>query len=217
LAQNCTETAAEISEYIDSLSAKDEKREVLGTVIAAIRAQCNKERLATLANRLADYRSQLTLRILLVLNKNIAQQKPVESASSGDEIVEVVAINCPARQWARHTRPPETIAAIFTTRDDASTAIASRESESSYAGDLASGNVHKTSITFSRDDTEIGKQGGNQNSLDSKENVLDFYRLILDALHFRKIAERHSIIPDAHKSTFGWIWSASTDHVVEHR
>lgn len=183
----------------------DGKNAVWKSVMAAVRTMWEKEHIAELTSRLADYRSQLTLSILLILNKHSVQQKDGLS-SLRDEIVEVVALSCQDKGPTSNTRPSETIAAILTNRDGASRAITNQEPDPSFKTRLAHGEARTVAITYSQEDQSDGLDHLSPTSFKMVENVADYKKNVLDALHFRGVTDRYFTIPEAHRKSFEWAW-----------
>ncbi len=167
------------------------------SVVAAVKTKWREERTEALAQRLADYRSQLTLRILLVLNNNHAAQ-PDQASSLRDEIVEVLAVTCQDLKASFNQAHSETIAALFTTRDGNLTALTSREAESTFSERLASGHAIKTSVTYSQDNNPPDSPSGQQPTPMTDTVVADYAKEVLELLHFRGITDRHCTIREAH-------------------
>ena len=59
--------------------------------MAALRTTWNNQQITELAARVSDYRSQLTLRLIVVLNHHVAQQHHT-LGTIRDEIVEVISL-----------------------------------------------------------------------------------------------------------------------------
>ena len=194
------------------------------SIPAALRTIMSKERIDTLANRLSDFREQLTLRILLLINaQNPSQNGKLDSIRK--EIVEVVALNHDSfkavledryqREKIRHRderlraeeRHIETMAAILTTKEGKSRTIIGLRGGPPSESSLDP-NICQTTTTY--------KQAENASSSRRKktrqpatfetsafEGITD---RILDALHFRAIVERRTTISKAHQRTFEWIY-----------
>lgn len=184
------------------------KKRKWDTVLTAIRTVWHSGRVDTMGQRLSDYRSQLTLRLLVVLNTHFRQQKQgLESIR--DEIVEVISVNCRDLMSAINPEANQAVAAIFKTRGGTSSAI-SRPSESTSGKGLnkaENGQLLRTSITY--------LTGGNKGQPESADfstshDVSDYTQMIIDALHFRGITERRASILEAHSATFEWIWENSS-------
>ncbi|KAF2730145.1 hypothetical protein EJ04DRAFT_586887, partial [Polyplosphaeria fusca] len=122
LAQNCIDLASEIAEALEGVSASSSNRSTWENVVKALRNRWSRRRTDELARRLGDYRSQLTLRLLLVLN---SQHKQGENRLEAlqDEIVEVISLNTQRITSAINQRSAETLTAILTTRDGSSKAV----------------------------------------------------------------------------------------------
>jgi hypothetical protein len=81
---------------LKKVTLNNDKKERWGNVRKALKTVWSKDHMETLARRLGEYRGQLTLRVLLVLNTFYAplDEKLDLLRRAGDEIVEVVSINC---------------------------------------------------------------------------------------------------------------------------
>ena len=194
------------------------------SVRAALKTILRKERVDDLARRLSEFREQLTLRVLLLLNAHSTSQDSKLDASK-HEIVEIVSLNSKALQSAikgqyqreknwhqdEHTRAEErhieTIVAVLTTREGHSrtiTGLRCRPHSSSALGPEAS----QTATTYRQAEDQ-----GNSYSAKSRQTadfgIIGFEgvtKRFLDALHFRSIDERRATISKAHRRTFQWIY-----------
>ncbi|KAM0805354.1 hypothetical protein BDR22DRAFT_785401, partial [Usnea florida] len=173
----CNIIAQELVRSLNSLTLDESQRHnIWKSGRAALVTVMKKKRVDDMASRLRDFREQLTLRVLLLLNTH-QTSKDSKLDASNHEIVEVVSLSSRVLQSAikgqyqrekiwrqnEHTRAEErhieTIAAILTTRED-----------------------------FGISDSE------------------GVTKRILDALHFRSIDERRATIAKAHRRTFQWIY-----------
>lgn len=175
-------------------------------MLAAMRTIWTTERINMITKRLLDYRGQLAFRLLVVLNQNLGTHPEAPSSSRSDKIVEVVAINYEDLKEIVGNWHSETAAAIFTTLDGNSTALANPRAESAFSRKLASGSATKTSITYSSQSNPL-----NPHEYTIVHSLVDYKSKILDSLHFRGISERRLSIQEAHKSTFEWIWHDPAD------
>ncbi|CZR57988.1 uncharacterized protein PAC_07878 [Phialocephala subalpina] len=159
----------------------------------------NKHRLEDLGDRHVEYRAQLTLRLLVVLNAYQAQQSTTlsEVRSKSDEIIEALAIH--SRNQAANL---ETVAAILTPRDGSpSTVVSNSGSKSSTKGRA----IADDKWTRCEESTTFTNLGEEDPPNFSTQATRDCGRFILDALHFRGIHQRQESIPVAHKHTFDWV------------
>ena len=198
---------------------------------SALRTIWSKDHIDGLAKQLGDYREQLTLRVLLLLNANYALQDEKLDLlhKSNQEIVEVVSISWGSlrsmiedHHWQRdqwqqgeridaETRHAETIAAILTTRDGNCRTItgphysADFPLQSSKLGSMHTATTYKHGVsTGSQHDQQLP-------DFETKEFKNITKRIsdqILNALHFRSITDRRTTIPKAYHRTFQWIYRA---------
>ena len=221
----CDDVAQELTKCLDSLTVnKKLKTRTWKSVRAALRTIMSKERIDTLANRLSDFREQLTLRILLLINA----QNPLKNSNleaMRNEIVEVISLNHDSlkavlegryqREKIRHQderlraeeRHMETIAAILTTREGNSRTIVGLRGGPSSSLCLEP-NISQTTTTYIQAE---GKSGGGRKK--SRQSVTcgtsefeDIPMRILDLLHFRSINERRTAVSIDHQRTFQWIY-----------
>jgi hypothetical protein len=197
----------------------------MGCARTALKTIWSDKHFNSLARTLGEYREQLTLRVLLLLNTHYARQdeKLGRLQESNKEIVEVVSINYnslestindlyqyeKASQQKNRAdadrRHAETIAAILTTRDDDSRTITGRNympdssSKPSRPGMIQTTTIYKQAV---------GRTTESDNQLADFETnkFADFTKRVLDALHFRSIRDRHASIPEVHQRTFQWIY-----------
>ena len=184
----------------------------------------SKERIEALAHRLSDFREQLTLRILLFINaQNPSQNGKLDALRN--EIVEVVALNHDSlkavlearyqREQIRHRderlraeeRHIETIAAILTTKEGKSKTIIGLRGGSPSSSSLDP-NICQTTTTYKQAEDRSNSRRKKSRlpanfETSAFEGVTD---QILDALHFRSIAERRTAISNVHQRTFEWIF-----------
>ena len=200
---------------------ESQKQNIWKSGRAALETVMKKKRVDDMASRLRDFREQLTLRVLLLLNTHRTSQDSKLDASK-HEIVEVVSLNSRVLQSAikgqyqrektwhqnEHTRAEErhieTIAAILTTREGCSRTITGLRCKPSALTPEAS----EIATTYRQAEYQ-----GNCYNADSRKSA-DFgiidsegvTKRILDALHFRSIDERRATIAKAHRRTFQWIY-----------
>jgi hypothetical protein len=192
------------------------------SVRAAVITSWKKDQLNGLAQRLNDYRQQLTLRLLVALNSQCSQDREQlgQPQESHKEIVEVVSISYGRLrsmlkeqygreldwdrkdQIAAEIRHAETIAAILTTRDGVNRTIMWSPSESN----LQALDVVQTATTYRR-----AGFGGGQASVKagpgfSSNDFTHVPRKLLDSLYFCTIYDRRELIAKAHRNTCEWIF-----------
>lgn len=190
-------------------------------MLAAIKTAWNAERIDTITKRLLDYRNQLSTRVLLVLNQR-HESRQEELSTLRNEIVEVIALTYKDLKASIGKQNSETAAAILTTRDGGSSALANPGVDAKFSERLASGRATQTSVTYS---SRLGlSKGGesdqsqdvpeeNQYGLMTVYDVGDYRTKILDSLHFRGITERSSTIPEAYANTFEWVWRDQAENL----
>lgn len=203
----------------------DRKRHRWTSVRAALKTFWSKEHIEGLAQRLSDFRAQLSLRVLLLLNSHYEMQgeKLDLLHQHNKEIVEVVSINFGHLRstieghhqredsWQQEEslkaeeRHAETIAAILTSRDGNSRTVTGPHYSADFSEQVSRpGNV-QTATTY----RQI-RDGSGQSALqplDFETNIFtNVTQQILDALHFRSIADRRAAIPAAHRKTFQWLY-----------
>ncbi|EPE25403.1 P-loop containing nucleoside triphosphate hydrolase [Glarea lozoyensis ATCC 20868] len=210
LAIRCNEIAQELVECLTKVTITGDKKDTWTSIRAAIKTVWTSQQIATLSQRLNDYRSQLTLRLLLVINsQHTLQDKKLDKLSrSNGEIVEAVTISLGTLQSAindqnnkLNKRHAETIAAILTTRGgDSRTITGSSTSifESNPSTD------QRVATTF-KQATAADVSTKPHSSIETRE-FTDFTQRILDALHFQSISDRRAAIPMPHTHTFEWIF-----------
>lgn len=203
LVDQCTQVSKELTDCLVRICGSGSKKSALESVRAALRTIWIKEKIDRLARRLAEYRSELTLRVILVLNSHFAKQ--TESIDSlHDDIVEVLSINTQSIRQSLDNHHAETIAAILTTRAGHSTAISG-----SHAGRLSSQDISRTATIYKQNgDGENSDGNGMVADFRTTAALPDYTQKILDALHFREVSHRWSAISHAHKETFNWVWNA---------
>ncbi|KAI0450411.1 hypothetical protein F5B21DRAFT_517507 [Xylaria acuta] len=161
----------------------------------------HEEKIDKLRTKLEEYRSQLTFRVLLVLNAISRKQdtKFDELRDGRKEIVGVISLaykNLHSQMQKQHA---ETVAAILTSRDGMTSSLVSDKGTQYFN----QANMHGSSTIY-----------GVPNHLSKSQSPYDFItrssvdhvRVILDSLHFREITDRKGTILDAHKTTFEWVW-----------
>ena len=193
------------------------------SIPAALRTIMSKERIDTLANRLSDFREQLTLRILLLINAQNASQNSKPDAMR-NEIVEVLTLNHDSlkavledrhqREKIRHRderlraeeRHIETMAAILTTREGSSRTIIGLRGGPPSSSSLDP-NISQTTTTYKQAEAESRSRSEKvrQPATFKTSEFKGIANRILDALHFRSIVERRTTISKAHQRTFKWI------------
>lgn len=194
LARQCGQLAEELQDCLDELIPKTSHRG-WASLTAAVLSVWSESRIAKLVQQLGEYRSQLTLRLLVVLNSRgrLQDERLSDLERTGKEIVEAVTVNYRSLATDISRRHAETVTAILTTRDlDAR--LIHADGTGKYMRDER-GPVH--SATFSSGMKSFVIEGVN------------YTKVLQDALHFREIGERSSTISEIHNDTFQWVWSFS--------
>jgi len=193
-------------------------------VRAALKTIWEKDRIDALAQRLNDFRAQLSLRILLVLNQQQHRQQQALSYLGEDiqnKIVEVVAVTCEDLKTALAQEKHEIVAAILTTQNGELSALTNVESGSRLSKRLMDGQAIATSVTYSTEEAEPSTKirgdaddSGNVREMNYKplttRSLVDYTGRVLDALHFREMRERHLTIKPEHHETFNWAWETQS-------
>ena len=225
LINQCNDVAQELTRSLASLTVdKRQRKRTWASVQAALKTILSKEHIDVLARRLSDFREQLTLRVLLLLNAQVPSQGSKLDASK-NEIVEVVSLNHDSlkaviesryqtekkrrrderiRAEERHI---ETIAAILTTREGNSRTIIGLRGGPRSSSPL-NPELSQTATTYTQaEDKGRGHSGiARQPATFGSSGFEGITKRILEALHFRSINERRSAISKAHQRTFQWIY-----------
>lgn len=196
LATQCGQAADELQKCLDTLVSRSSRRQVWKSIRIALCTVWHEDHIEKLAQRIEEYRSQLTLRLLLVLNSHnqLQNEKLDRLQSASKEIVEVVSLNYRDLTADINRLNAETIAAIFIARDGNTSSMTAGNSQQ-YMEDLR---FSASSTTYTH---------GSENFITRMD--VNHVKVILDALHFREISERRGTILPAHMDTFEWIWRAS--------
>jgi hypothetical protein len=161
----------DLIDCLSEVTLKSHKNSEWESVRAALKTIWSKDRIDTLARRLGDYRQQLSLRILLLLNSHevLRGEKLDLLEEKSKEIIEIVSINSStlqsaideqhrsekARQQGDHLdterRHAETIAAILTTRDGASSTITGPGYSAYDSAPITGGSEERTRTTTHTD------------------------------------------------------------------
>ncbi|KUJ13415.1 uncharacterized protein LY89DRAFT_651612 [Mollisia scopiformis] len=225
LTDQCNEIAKELATCLQKITINSHKTDKWTNIKTALRTMWKQERIDELAKKLTDYRGQLTLRVLLLLNSYYATQSERldQLAESNKEIVEVVSINLGSMssKLEAHQRNEsfrreqasadadrkhsEIITAILTTRGGDSRAITA-DNAPRLSTNFSTDKIVHTATTYKHGMTSYSESSAPE--LQTTE-FNGFSRQILDALHFRSIADRRAAISPAHKKTFQWIYQDS--------
>lgn len=129
-----------------------------------------------------------------------------------EEIVEVVSLNCDSLRSLTEENHKQTIAAILTTQEGISRTMKGPSCVTDGLGNATTKDI-KTATTHSyRQAIDSNSQYDRQAAHFETNNMIDFTKRILNALHFRTIHERRAGIAKAHLRTFEWIYSDPASH-----
>ena len=224
LASHCNDVAQSLRETLTLVSANNQKRDTWTSVKAALRTVWHRDRIETLSHRLDEYRQQLALRVLLLLNANNLNHgdKLDTLEKQGKEIVEIMSFSCNTLQsviedqgrqekhrrqnetYATERRHDELLAAIVTARDGSCRTITGPHYSRDFSSQMSLPGTTQTATIFSHSDDSSLKFETAEISQTSKK--------ILNALHYRSIADRHKTIRAAHEKTFQWVWRDPLSH-----
>jgi len=237
LAEQCNVVARELIDCLNKVTSSGKKKDKWASVWAALRTALSKDRIKNLSERLRDFREQLTLRVLLLLNSHgsLQDQKLDNISDRNNDIVEIVSINgtivrdqlkhqeellkSQGDAWAgwldgqkkdAEQRHAETLAAILTTRDGTSKTLTgpdelfNKSMKQRTSKDLPTVTTYWAPAIESQDDAHQLLPGF---STETGEEVKTLVPRVLDALHFRRIADRRATIAPAYEQTFQWIYS----------
>lgn len=212
LADQCHKVAFELIACLQKVISHHPNPRKWESVWQALKTVWSKDQFDSLARKLADYREQLSLRILLVLNSHrVSQEGKIGLLQkSNEEIVEVVSINTRYVQHAMEDqsyahanaerRHAETMAAIFTTRGgDTRTVTGPNYCDS---GQPAS----KSDVTTYKQGSKGKFDRTSHPANFETRDFTSFTKWVLDALHFRTVNARRIAIPKAHQRTFQWAY-----------
>ncbi|KAK3314032.1 hypothetical protein B0H66DRAFT_567620 [Apodospora peruviana] len=151
-----------------------------------------------LVKRVSEYRSQLTLRLLMVLNAHQRSQSATldDIQRSNQEIVEALAL----QNVNVVNAGTSMIGAILKTRHGLETVVLGKDGI--RYDSTSSGQNQSRSTTFTSS-IAGGSVGADFHASESTE---DWSKTIRDAVHFRSIRQRQDTITKAHRDTFEWIW-----------
>ncbi|KAL9093980.1 MAG: hypothetical protein Q9165_003650 [Trypethelium subeluteriae] len=212
LAEKCSQISSDLGASLDDVASKSPKRRIWESVQVAIRTRWSKSKIEQLVRELADYRGQLTLRLLLVLNNHYKHEAD-SHASLKNEIIEAISLKSQLLSSEISQRSSEVITAILTTRDGTSRAIGTGKKlvDSTRETRADAGPSRLKSIKFSKEHSTADKSQRFSPDFTTKDISSSYDEPILNALHFRGINERYSSISKAHEQTFEWIWTDFSD------
>lgn len=208
VATHTLELNEEIHSYLETLVQEKGSKDRWKSFKTALRTICGTKRLEELEKRLGEYRSQLTLRLLVVLNVYHSKQSVSlgELRRMGQEIIEALAVH--PREYDAHLEPA---AAILTSRNGEQTTLLGRPT---VVGDKTNNkDKHRSTINPPRTSTTFINNSVKGEADFWTRPERDCGKLILDSLHFRGITQRQESIPQPHKRSFEWIWIPEENHV----
>jgi hypothetical protein len=162
-----------------------------------------------LEHRLSRYRSELTLRLLAILN--------AKSDEHGRQIVEVLSINRTLNSKIdslgalTSRKMEETIAAVLTLQNGDMQTMTVSPTRTSL-DQTQEGALQKTSVTYANRLVNAGKSDHEAQVAGFTRNTTDLAQRVLDALYFRSIEERHATIAKALERTYQWIYRDPAEH-----
>ncbi|MCJ1251945.1 hypothetical protein MMC30_009183 [Trapelia coarctata] len=224
LTGQCREVADELIDCLDKLKLQSHKTDRWASFRAALKTIWSKERIDNLTRRLSDFREQLALRVLLLLNAYYAlHNEKLELLQKGyKEIVEVVSINCGSLgsmiqdyherrdEWQQDDRADaerrhsETLAAILTTRDGDCRTITGPHYSAEFATQSSTDSM-QTATTY-KQASQTGNQSDGKSPDFETTELTNFTTQIVDALQFRNITDRFMTVAKAYQKTFQWIY-----------
>ncbi|KAF9773449.1 hypothetical protein IL306_008731 [Fusarium sp. DS 682] len=194
-------------------AAKESVRARLSKAKMAFKTTWKKGEIEDLRKRHNDFRSQLALRLLFVLNTyQMRQSEALEDIrGKSDEIIEAVALHsqdCLAN--------PKVMAAILTTRGGRQPTILAHPASASPSSGLqpnttnVADSVHADILGNNKwsqyqSSTSFTNEGTTGLAGFSTQDTKDCSKVLLDALHFRGIYQRQESISHVHLKTFDWI------------
>ena len=225
--------AQELIDCLNKVTSKGQKKDRWASVWVALRTALSRDHIKNLSEKLRDFREQLTLRVLLLLNSHVSLQNQRLDAlgDKNNDIIEVVSINGTVLQDLlkrqgdgfasrldeegkdAEQRHAETLAAILTTRGGISTTITAPDElfnksiKQQASETLPTVTTYWGTATDSTDDVQQLLPGF---KTESGQEIKTLVPRILDALHFRRIADRRATITKAYERTFQWIYSEPT-------
>jgi hypothetical protein len=125
LASQCEKAASQLQHWLDTVITANSDHHFWDSVRVALRTVWHDDHIEKPAQRVGEYRSQLTLRLLLDLNSyhRLQDEKLDFLQNASNEIIEVISLNCRELTSNINRRHAETVAAIFTTRDGSTSSI----------------------------------------------------------------------------------------------
>lgn len=208
LAQQCKNVTIDLLQCLDTLIINNgNKKSAWSSIKAAFKTIWNKDRIDTLSGRLKEYRAQLTLSLLLVLNMHNNARRGGDNNVTGErsEIVEVVSVNCQSLRDTVEESRDAILSAILTSRDGISTGISARPMDMP-SWTRNSDEFKRTVTTFSHCSRTLNQPSGGAPGF-RQDLAEDCSQRIVDTLFFRGITHRGDTIPQSHKDTFEWVWA----------
>ncbi|KAF4337109.1 P-loop containing protein [Fusarium beomiforme] len=219
---------SEIRAAKESLIARAKRAKI------AFKTTWKKGEIEDLRKRHNEFRSQLALRLLFVLNTYQMRQSETQVRQTevledirgkSDEIIEAIALHSQDRM-----ANPEVMAAILTTRGGRQPTILTHpvsvsppsrlEPNTSSVTESVHGDILKdTKWSQYQSSTSFINEGTTGLAGFSTQDTKDCSKILLDALHFRGIHQRQESISPVHLKTYDWILepkkSGSDDGLLE--
>jgi hypothetical protein len=211
-------------------------RRLWASVRAALLTEWRKDRIDELVKRLATFRGQLALQLLVVLNaRNGTQSERLGLIEQGNkEIREVLSVGLTSMQatlgslhqdaeTTARKRHEEVVMAILTLQGGDVCTVAHPDSGERLQCDSG----HTWSSTTFRKRREVNPclleeslelpfedqyRYHRQTTGFSREDFTHIPEMVLKSLFFRSIDDRRELIPEAHKKTFEWVFQHPAKH-----
>lgn len=227
----CNSAAEEFISCLDNLTVTPGSH--WSSFQAAIRSIWSAKKVREMSERLDSFRSEVALRILVLLNAKHDLQMTHQDGrfdhldKKAHEIVEVMSINQQSirsvltdhangvkrlqheNDATARRRHEETIAAILTLRDGNTKILTRKPAAFNHHNgfdveDL--GEMRKNVMTLKGESILGGRAEAQMGDFELIE------RKILDCLHFRQIYDRFETVAQAHRNTFQWIYSGPLEN-----
>ncbi|KAJ9148897.1 p-loop containing nucleoside triphosphate hydrolase [Pleurostoma richardsiae] len=194
IALDCANVADELARTLNKLTDGSERGKVWPSIRAAFKTMWHKDEVEQLTKRLDQYRQEMSLRLLVTLNKKAdlqswetserlrilenSNQKIVEIVTFTGSLLEGVLIDPGRRTLSRREGAISAILAL----DDGTTRP-----------------LHDSSFGFKKGDVNT-----------STEDFAPLARQVLLSLHYRMVHVRMDSVSESYKGTFNWILESPT-------
>lgn len=236
LANECNEVAQALLQGIQKVTVcpmpdrPGEPKPKLRSMCAALKLVWSSKYLNKLRDRLSRYREEISLRLLVIVNthQRLQSQKLDQLKQGNQDVVEVLSVQCNTlrlkleenhRHYTQllHTdreaaekRHAETIAAILTSQDGQSRTITCPQSFQNLLKESVNSGQSFMARTF-RGNRVMGSLAFQDYDTTSTVELTRITDGILNALEFREMSERHSMIEKAYDYTFEWVFDDPRD------